>query len=236
MVARTGGASMAHPEQDFGPVAALGPEHHHNAGLRRKARARPAPSRPNRRGLCGKSTGFVAIAGPNRPIREDHRALFNAAAKAAARSGLQSGATCSTAPAISILTIPAFISFQPVRALRQAPPSAARSWARHRRAGPTSPSWQDRAIAKDAVRSAHASLPHLRPGRPEAGSRRRSVRDLSRTDGVRSLIRIVGPTPPTGRPIQNLTPRNSPATGNLHPVLNLVRHNHPPANRICRLA
>jgi len=109
MVARTGGASMAHPEQDFGPVAALGPEHHHNADLRRKARARPAPSRPNRRGLCGKSTGFVAIAGPNRPIREDHRALFNAAAKAAARSGLQSGATCSTAPAISILTTPAFI-------------------------------------------------------------------------------------------------------------------------------
>jgi len=100
---------MAHPEQDFGPVAALGPEHHHNADLRRKARARPAPSRPNRRGLCGKSTGFVAIAGPNRPIREDHRALFNAAAKAAARSGLQSGATCSTAPAISILTTPAFI-------------------------------------------------------------------------------------------------------------------------------
>jgi len=30
---------------------------------------------------------------PNRLIREDHKTLFNAAAKAAARSGLQSGAT-----------------------------------------------------------------------------------------------------------------------------------------------
>jgi hypothetical protein len=41
---------------------------------------------------------------PNRLIGEDHKTLFSAAAKAAARSGLQSGATSSTAPAISILT------------------------------------------------------------------------------------------------------------------------------------
>jgi len=46
---------------------------------------------------------------PNRLIREDHRTLFSAAANAAARSALQSGATCNTAPAISILITPACI-------------------------------------------------------------------------------------------------------------------------------
>ena len=81
--------------------------------------AQPAPSRPARRDLCGSShrgaIGSSPMArhrlrgdhDPDRLIREDHRALFNAAASAAARSGLQSEATCSTAPAISILTIPA---------------------------------------------------------------------------------------------------------------------------------
>ena len=37
MAARTSGAIMAHPEQDFDPIPAFGPEHHHHACLRGKA-------------------------------------------------------------------------------------------------------------------------------------------------------------------------------------------------------
>ena len=105
MVARTSGATMAHPEQNFDPVAAFGSEHHHHACLRGKAQL----------GLRHRGQPIMTLAkvyrlrgdhDPNRLIGEDHRALFNAAAIAAARSGLQSDGTCSTAPAISILTTP----------------------------------------------------------------------------------------------------------------------------------
>ena len=44
---------------------------------------------------------------PDRLIQKDHKTLFNAAASAAARSGLQSDGTCNTAPEISILITPA---------------------------------------------------------------------------------------------------------------------------------
>jgi hypothetical protein len=43
---------------------------------------------------------------PDGLIGEDHSAFLNAAAKAATRSGLQSGATCKTAPQISTLITP----------------------------------------------------------------------------------------------------------------------------------
>ena len=92
MAPRTSGATMAHPEQDLDPVTTFGPEHHHHARLGRKAQL----------GLRHRCQPIVTLAevywlrrdhDPNRLIRKDHRALFNAAANAAARSGLQSGAT-----------------------------------------------------------------------------------------------------------------------------------------------
>ena len=46
-----------------------------------------------------------------------------------------------------------------------------------------------------------------------------------------SLDLIRPPTPPR-RTVQNLDARNSPTTGNLHPVLNLVLHSKPPANSV----
>jgi hypothetical protein len=43
---------------------------------------------------------------PDGLIRKDHSTFLSAATKAAARSGLQSGATCKTAPQISTLITP----------------------------------------------------------------------------------------------------------------------------------
>jgi len=43
---------------------------------------------------------------PDGLIRKDHNTFLSAATKAAARSGLQSGATCKTAPQISTRTTP----------------------------------------------------------------------------------------------------------------------------------
>jgi hypothetical protein len=57
---------------------------------------------------------------PHRLILKDHRTLFSAAANAATRSGLQSGAICSTARPISILITAVSASRRPARALLQA--------------------------------------------------------------------------------------------------------------------
>ena len=97
MVARTSGATMAHPEENLDPVTAFGTEHHHHPRLRRKAR-------PGMRHSGQPVVPFAEVCrlgrnhDPDGLFWKDHSAFLSATTSAAARFGLHSGATCKTAP------------------------------------------------------------------------------------------------------------------------------------------
>ncbi len=158
---------------------------------------------------------------PGRLIREDYRALFNTVANAAACSGLQSDATCSTAPAISLLTTPA-PAYTAARS--GAPTGSTTSGTNICTLSPGRTSFPLRERQRHCE-TCHANNPYLSAMLIGHVTDPRPRHQALRHNAGLDLIRPLTPPRRTG---QTFDARNAPAAGNLH----LGRYSKPPATSV----